>query len=925
MSRRTAIVAGVLTLLVVLLVGATSIAVLSFNPPTSTPRGNTPLLPPSAVVAPVPDVPDAEIPAGTLEIKVTYLPLGTPASIAIAGPDGFRAAVTGDRVLTGLANGTYTVSSETVSVDGIRTAPVHEVLQVKVNKAHGAFVQIEYANRIAENFVEVSPDDVVAATFDDTRGIKAVTLTGSPLQPGNVFALGITDATPQGAAGFVTSVFENSDGTTTYVTEQATLQDLIPQGKIQVAADPATFTDNDASVPSGSGGPIRGMSASVRTDSLKDAIGAAWSDCDRDGKVSIVDPTDPLVTVTATLDMEWGWTWDYADTGESGRVDAHVTVTATSKLGVSISGSVTCKAPDRIIAQRLLGTIAFAIGPVPVVVVPVATLSVSVGIEAEGKAAAEVGFEVSAAAWAGASGHLTLSSAGVEGYAGASGPEWTYIPPRLTAQASATVHAGLTGKTTFLIYGLAGPFGSATLGPNVIVEADTVAGGGTETAALAGKVLADLDITVGIEDAFCGTFEIKNAIPQSICEKVKDFNKSWTPVSHVLWEGQTQWIGEPGDPCQDVAQCEEQPRVFFTNDITEDRIGVVPPPASCRVDPWDAGPANCQLTVRVASGLFGVRTFAVTQIGYAIGYEEPANVFNDGSQRKQLVIGNEIGAHGHVRTIVDFKEDAFQTVATPQEGVPVWQPSPDGGNGVAGWDTFGGAEYGNAIYAQVPGDSRITTCGYFTLDADSSSDLQFRQLEVSLTTFGVVDGIWRQEDSQRKTSYGWEAPPLCFGGWFLPPMTTVTVELQGCDTTSGCTVSLANWTVRGSGGGPGFTTGLELGSGTTKGEALTFHVPTDRTKNLSISVGGGRLLDRLDKEARGNGGPGLDVGFAASFTSDGNYCWVGTTEPSATIKVDASVEAPNRSADEGAAVLTPYGQDVPLCTEDGQNGYQSQR
>jgi pimeloyl-ACP methyl ester carboxylesterase len=68
---------------------------------------------------------DVGWPPGALDVSVTGLPAGTPAAVAVAGPNGYHASITSSGVtsLTNLTPGDYTIDASVVTAPGVSCVP----------------------------------------------------------------------------------------------------------------------------------------------------------------------------------------------------------------------------------------------------------------------------------------------------------------------------------------------------------------------------------------------------------------------------------------------------------------------------------------------------------------------------------------------------------------------------------------------------------------------------------------------------------------------------------------------------------------------------------------------------------------------------------------------------------------------------------
>ena len=105
----------------------------------------------------------------------------------------------------------------------------------------------------------------------------------------------------------------------------------------------------------------------------------------------------------------------------------------------------------------------------------------------------------------------------------------------------------LTGRVTFQIYGLAGPFGAAGFGPEITgkVEASSESGFAPTTQMV---VALKTELSTGVDSSFCRSLGKKlNAMPQAFCGQIGQLNKSWTPEPYEIFRHPEEVANVPLD------------------------------------------------------------------------------------------------------------------------------------------------------------------------------------------------------------------------------------------------------------------------------------------------------------------------------------------------------------------------------------------
>lgn len=173
---------------------------------------------------------DTPAATGSLGFNITGLPAGTPGDIGIAGPDGYSLNVSESSVITGLEPGSYTITTNAVTVDGSPYSSddgmssqtvavvVDQQTEVEVTYAfEGTSVGlrgewVSAGEDVADILFAFLGTDSIYANFSedgsylvesyDTAGVK-LTFTGTAVQTasgvGNIFDIVLSQSAPVAA------------------------------------------------------------------------------------------------------------------------------------------------------------------------------------------------------------------------------------------------------------------------------------------------------------------------------------------------------------------------------------------------------------------------------------------------------------------------------------------------------------------------------------------------------------------------------------------------------------------------------------------------------------------------------------------------------------------------------------------------------
>ncbi len=236
----------------------------------------------------------------------------------------------------------------------------------------------------------------------------------SPVRVGEVLALGVGKATPDGLLARITAV-DRSAGRTVASTVPATLTEVLPAGELDVRLDELAMRSARAAANR----PVRCSSGAVLQVSA-------------------------TAGVTTRLDLRVSWSLPFTITARFG-----ASVQARARVGASISGSGRCALGPFALLPRpfTLGHFTFAIGPVPVVLTPKLQLFVS------GDTCFRAAASTSASAAVGVSAGVQYDD-GFSPFGGLT-RSFTFDPPRLSA--SGRIQGRVTPVVDVLVNGIGGP------------------------------------------------------------------------------------------------------------------------------------------------------------------------------------------------------------------------------------------------------------------------------------------------------------------------------------------------------------------------------------------------------------------------------------------------------------------------------------
>jgi hypothetical protein len=357
----------------------------------------------------------ASDPAASLTVQISMLPEHVPGDVTVTGPDNFHRHLVDTETLDGLAPGTYTVRAGPARHGPVRYFPTTPVTTAQLAVGQRGTVEVDYADIVPDTTKVAAPSTVTGLSGSPGSGPAALTLTSLPagLASGDIIAVGVSAATPDGFLGQVISVSQN--GTAFSVaTVPATLYQAVPQGVI----DPS-WTEST-------------QSAGIADSNLSCGASATLS-----------------VTGNVSLTPGYEFSAQWAN-GTVTAASVHGSETLTQQLQAAVQGQASCTLDHQpLLTQPVtFAPIEVPVGPVPVVLVP--ELQFYLNANASTNASLTIGETFQATATAGldyANGQLTPTSQFTT----------TFTPQPPTPDLQADLSASVEPVLTVLLYGLGGP------------------------------------------------------------------------------------------------------------------------------------------------------------------------------------------------------------------------------------------------------------------------------------------------------------------------------------------------------------------------------------------------------------------------------------------------------------------------------------
>lgn len=370
--------------------------------------------------------------ASSLQVQMTDLPAGLSGDVTVTGPNGFQTHLASTATLSGLVPGTYQVAASMVKdAAGTTYAATQPTQTLTMTAGTAQTTTVDYFDQIPATTKAIDPGTVSAV------GATSVTLTGAPpVSAGDTIAVGVGAATPDGLLVKVDGVAGGGAGVQNLTTEPGVLTDAITQGDF--SADTALPVESPGDL-----GPAPATNATVKRSAARTDTGPGdlddILDCGANGAISLYGQLD--AGIHPAIHAHWSPFHGIS-------VTATATASETASFQADASGDASCTLEVPISPQVSLGRIVFDIGPVPIVIVPKLQFIAHASASVNGDANTSITQKFSATAG------LALDGGSVSPI-GSISNSITFVPPGLTASASAQVSVG--PDVTLALYGVAGP------------------------------------------------------------------------------------------------------------------------------------------------------------------------------------------------------------------------------------------------------------------------------------------------------------------------------------------------------------------------------------------------------------------------------------------------------------------------------------
>jgi uncharacterized protein (TIGR03437 family) len=380
---------------------------------------------------------------GTLQIQITGLPSGPAANISITSTSGFSVLVTTNQTLQ-VPAGTYTIVANSVPFGNVSYGAFPSQQSVTVSAGSVNPVTVSYSV-IIPNTTQVLDSQGSQGLSVSADGNTLTLPTSSPvavgLSAGNVLAIGITPATPNGLLRKVVSTSQ-SGGQIQVQTTQATLLDAFQQANVTFGsalgpqnAHPVQRLPAGISVRRGTGFTIA-RSAAQPQASLQIPCTDQTSILVQMFDAPIVQDPNGTITVSGEIQVCPSFEFDWSIQPFSLK-----SLTATATLGedthITISGSYNNSFDQKVSFPVIFDPIEVPVGGLPIILTP--SITFFVGASGTVNAGFSVGVTQAVSVTGGVS-YNNGSASPVFSHPGSFSPD----PLGLDASASVKGYAGMT-------------------------------------------------------------------------------------------------------------------------------------------------------------------------------------------------------------------------------------------------------------------------------------------------------------------------------------------------------------------------------------------------------------------------------------------------------------------------------------------------
>jgi hypothetical protein len=384
-------------------------------------------------------------PTGSLTVTVTSLPGTASAAVAVTGA-GASFDVLATETLR-VAAGDYDVTAAMIHSGNTTYAPTVGGSPVTVAPGAAGFATVDYFNAVPDTTRVVTAAAVETATGDAATGVTLTLAAASApaLAVGNIVALGVTPATPNGLLGRVTSL-SAAGGLLTVQTAPATLFDAVARGDIDLEANLADTGGGSApgqAVPPKTARRTQARRASQALPNLLQQIDKNI-DCGAEGSVSLTGSI--TMTPHLTVKAKWG---GFLHPTHVDSAEFSLSMTESATLALAAKAAAHCSLSETpLLPKPITDTFTIMVGPVPVVIV--AELQLELSASGSIEASVETSVTQTLTAKAGVAYDHGSFSPIAEIH-----PAFSFVPPAPVTSMSAWAKLG--PKLTLLIDDVAGP------------------------------------------------------------------------------------------------------------------------------------------------------------------------------------------------------------------------------------------------------------------------------------------------------------------------------------------------------------------------------------------------------------------------------------------------------------------------------------
>jgi uncharacterized repeat protein (TIGR03803 family) len=322
--------------------------------------------------------------AAALTVNITDLPTGTPANVTVTDPSGRTVTLTSTQTIFG-SSGTYAVAATSVAAAQSTYYPTVATQSVMVQEADSLAIAVDYHTAVPNTLKvldSAGAEGLLVSADGSTLTISSSSSIAQSLATGDVLAIGVTSATPNGDLRKIVSVSQRG-GQIVATTVQATFADAFQRADFnyQASLGPNAFSNARPLLPG-----VAMVRASARRSVHRPHEHDSGADPCTDASAVLIemisvpiveDPSGSIaangqIEVCPTLQFNWSI---------GGFPPTLTALSSTTTLGGDIHVNVTGRYDNSFevkipILTATADPITVFVGPVPVVITPEVTFFV---------------------------------------------------------------------------------------------------------------------------------------------------------------------------------------------------------------------------------------------------------------------------------------------------------------------------------------------------------------------------------------------------------------------------------------------------------------------------------------------------------------------------------------------------------------------